>query len=106
MKTFDNIVGDLMESVNTPLSESSNSSAASTIKQIDGFGDKLDSLESQFIKSVAGKGGANLKRLGLDDSSSKSSKQVEMHYKKITDAFESLTVALSDLANDIDDYHQ
>ena len=79
--------------------------AKEIVKRIDNIGDQLDKIEKEYETKVSGKGGSFLKRLGLDDSISISSKRVDMLHKDIVKKMEDLQVAFSDLANAIDNYH-
>lgn len=103
MKRTKELLSELYSACDIKLGELNESSGAASavIKQLDGLNDKLDSLESEFKKQIAGK----LKRIGLDDSSKASSNKVDNYIRKINSAFEDLTSITSDLANDIDDYH-
>ena len=102
MKTIKDIMIEMAKEVNEPILEAAGNSSKATIKQLDRLGDKVESLQNEFTKSISG----GLVKMGLDDSSKTSSSKAMAHTKAITSAFESVTVALSDLANDLDDYHK
>ncbi len=75
------------------------------VKRLDDLADKVESLEKQYTNKVSGKGAKALYKLGLNDSISHSEMLVKDKHGRVTDAFEELQMALSDLANGIDNYH-
>ncbi len=96
-----------MKSLSTLISEATPEAkhAKEMVKRLDDMGDKVEALEKDYTKKVAGKDGKALHSLGLHDSRSHSDMLVQKKHGRVADALDELQQALADLANSIDNYH-